>query len=266
MVRPAPAAPAVPPRFEPLAGRAAAATAVFGLLLVLDVIAVGSSLLEVQLLDRLAAGENVPDAQLESNDTRQGVIGIAQFGLFVACAVTFIRWLHRAYKNVDAISPPHRRYDTGWAIGSWFVPILNLFRPVQIVTDVWKSGQPPYARVPFWLGLWWAGWLVSNVLGRIAFGSLDADATLPELRQDSINYAISDGFDIPVLLLAILVIRVTTKRQESRAEAVAAERANPAPPQAPEAPPAPREPVAAEPTREHPESVPPPRPAPPSGP
>jgi Domain of unknown function (DUF4328) len=229
VLRPGPEVPAVPPRYQPLAGRAAAATAVFGLLLVLDVVAVGSSLLEVRLLDRLAAGETVPDSRLEANDTRQMMIGMAQFALFVACIVTFIRWLHRAYANVDAISPPYRRYDTGWAIGAWFVPILNLFRPKQIVNDVWRSGQPPHQRPTWWLGLWWLGWLASNVIGRIAFPNLDEDATLPELRQDSINFMIADGFDVAVLALAILTIRVTTRRQQARADAIAAEPRAPAP-------------------------------------
>ena len=209
---------AAPPRYQPLAGRAAAATAVFGLLLVLDVAAVGSSLLEVQLLDRLAAGENVPDSQLESNDTRQMMIGMAQFALFFACAVTFIRWLYRAYGNMDPISPPHRRFETGWAIGAWFVPFLNLWRPKQIVNDVWNSGLPASRRPPLWLHLWWAGWLISNVLGRVAFPNLSEDASLAEIRQDSVNYMISDGFDVAVLALAILTIRVTTKRQEAKAQ------------------------------------------------
>jgi len=69
--------------------------------------------------------------------------------------------------------------------------------------------------------LWWIGWLVSNGLGRIAFPSLDPDASLAELRSDSVNYMIADGFDVAVLALAIVVIRVLTKRQEAKADAQA---------------------------------------------
>jgi len=205
-----------------LSGRAAAATAVFGLLLVLDVVAVGSSLQEVQLLDRIAAGENVTDAQLDANDTRQMMIGLGQGGLGLACVITFILWLHRAYENMDALAPPYRRFGTGWAIGAWFVPFLNVWRPKQIVNDVWDSGAPAGKGPPFWLMLWWIGWLISNVLGRIAFPQLDADATLAEMRTDSVNYMISDGFDVTVLALAILTIRVLTKRQEAKAAETAA--------------------------------------------
>jgi hypothetical protein len=74
--------------------------------------------------------------------------------------------------------------------------------------------------------VWWAGWIVSNILGRIAFPELGENPTLEEMRQDSVNYMISDGFDIAVLALAIVTIRVITTRQEAKADAVAA-----APPQ-----------------------------------
>jgi len=229
--RPLYAGSAERPSYRPLGGRAAAAMAVLGLLLVLDAVAVGSSLLEVRLLDRIGAGENVSDAQLDANDTRQGMIGLAQTALYLACMITFISWLHLAYKNMEAISPPFRRFGTGWAIGSWFVPILNVWRPKQIVNDVWDSGSPA-KKAPPWLMLWWLGFLVSGVLGRIAFPELGADPTLEELRSDSVNYIVSDGFDVVVLALAILVVRVLTRRQEAKAEAVGAlpaERPAPAP-------------------------------------
>src|SRR5215213_2684690 len=32
-----------------------------------------------------------------------------------------------------------RRYGTGWALGSWFVPILNAWRPKQIINDIWHQ-------------------------------------------------------------------------------------------------------------------------------
>ena len=94
--------------------------------------------------------------------------------------------------------------------------------------------------------LWWLGWLASNVLGRIAFPSLDENATLPELRQDSVNYMISDGFDVAVLALAILTIRVVTTRQETRAEELAAAPPQPGPGPTGETPP-PAEPAAPQP-------------------
>ena len=216
VMRPPRAAIARPP-YQPLAGRAAAATAVLGLLLVLDVAAVVSGYFEVQLLDRMIAGEDVSNAQLDANDTRVGMIGLGQGAMWVACAIAFISWMHRAYSNIDALPTAHRRYGTGWAIGGWFVPFLNFVRPKQIVNDIWRSGRPA-SEPPPWLMLWWIGFLISGVLGRIAMPDLSADPTLEQLKTDSTNYMVSDGFDVVALVLAILVVRVTTRRQERAAD------------------------------------------------
>jgi Domain of unknown function (DUF4328) len=207
------------PAYQPIGGRAAATTAVLALLLVLDVAAVVSGYFEVRLFDRIAAGENVAPSEADANDTRQGMIALGQTALWVACAGLFIAWLYRAYSNMDALAPPHRRYEKGWAIGAWFIPILNLWRPKQIVNDVWDSGQPR-KDPPWWLMVWWIiGFLISGILGRIAFPELSEDASLQELRTDTINYMVSDGFDVAVLALAIVVVRTLTKRQEAKAGA-----------------------------------------------
>ena len=71
--------------------------------------------------------------------------------------------------------------------------------------------------------VWWIGFLISGILGRIATPNLAQDATLEEVQTDSINYMVSDGFDALVLVLAILVVRVCTRRQEARAQQRAGE-------------------------------------------
>src|SRR5215831_12432517 len=58
--------------------------------------------------------------------------------LFVITAVVFITWLYSEYRQLDRSNAP-ARFAPGWAIGGWFVPFLNLVRPLQVVEDVWKS-------------------------------------------------------------------------------------------------------------------------------
>ena len=58
--------------------------------------------------------------------------------VFIATGVFFLFWFHRAYRNLPALGGD-RRYGTGWAIGSWFVPFLNAWRPKQIVNDIWRE-------------------------------------------------------------------------------------------------------------------------------
>lgn len=71
-------------------------------------------------------------------------------GLLIAKDFAFLVWFWLAYRNLDALDL-RRRYGTGWAIGGWFVPFLNLARPKQVaavlalfvVRSVTRAQTPP---------------------------------------------------------------------------------------------------------------------------
>jgi hypothetical protein len=188
---------------------------VFGVLIVVDLLAVGSSALELNLLDRVEAGEALTDAELENNDNRQAAVGVLQFALLVACAVVFIRWLRAAYRNTDVIVPGLRRYGHGWAIGAWFVPFLNLWRPKQIVNDTWRAGGN-HDLSPL-LTIWWAGWLIDNALGQIAGRRGLEDETIEELRTTDALYIVSDALDAVVAVIALVVVKRISARLDGKA-------------------------------------------------
>jgi hypothetical protein len=131
----------VPASYIPLRGRAKAVTVVFVVMVLVYAVAVWSSLLELQLMNRIIAGTQVTDAELASNDSRQLVIQALVFLFFAAGAIVFIGWLWAAYKNIDVVAPSERRYSESWAIFGWFVPILALVRPMKVVNDVWYAGS-----------------------------------------------------------------------------------------------------------------------------
>ena len=109
-----------------------------------------------------------------------------QLAALIAGAIAFIRWLHAAYRNVDVVEPSERRYGHGWAIGSWFVPILSLWRPKQIVNDVWRAGSPRIAAdasPAALLLVWWLAFVISNFIANGAIrAALDGD-TPEQLRS-----------------------------------------------------------------------------------
>ena len=106
-------------------------------MIVADVLAVLSGVREYVLLERLET-DLVTAEELEASDRRQQVVALAQFAVFIFAAIFFIRWLHRAYANIVPLAAQYPRYSTGTAIWSWFVPILNLWRPKQVINDVWR--------------------------------------------------------------------------------------------------------------------------------
>lgn len=79
---------------------------------------------------------------------------------FFARMIVFVVWFYRARINAEGRGWPQRR-SRGWAVGAWFVPLINLWYPFQIMADIWRAGLPPQARqnravLP---GIWWGSWL-----------------------------------------------------------------------------------------------------------
>jgi hypothetical protein len=201
--------------YVPLDGRLKAIKIVFPLLAGVGVVAAASDMVEISLLSDLIAGQPVSDAKLDASDTRQGLIGFLQLAVLVAAVVVFIRWLHQAYKNLDVVAPGVRRYGHGWAIGSWFVPFLNLWRPKEIINDIHRGGEGPNVATLLWF--WWALFLISNWIANFGFRSVFSDDTLEHLRDGSIATLVSDIIDVPGAILALLVASALTRGLDARA-------------------------------------------------
>jgi hypothetical protein len=208
--------------YIPLRGRVQAVTVVFVLMAVLCVVAVVSDYLEWRLMDRIIAGEAVTDSEATANDNRQGTIGLVQLAMFIAAAVVFIRWMYGAYQNVDVVARAERRYAHGWAIGSWFVPILNLFRPKQIINDIWRAGgRDTDDAQPGWLLIgWWLLFLLSSWIVNFAARSYINAETAEEIKTGTILYLVSDAMSVVCAILAIVIVRKGTDRLDAKAAAI----------------------------------------------
>jgi hypothetical protein len=134
-------------------------------------------------------------------------------------------WLHRSYRNLQALHAHELRFSPGWAVGYFFIPILNLFRPYQVLKETWKASDPTTLHATAWkgsrafpvLGWWWAFWLITNWLGVISFRvSLFAGDDLSALYLASVVTAFADGTEVIAAVLAILVVRGIDRRQEEK--------------------------------------------------
>src|SRR5690349_2987905 len=202
--------------YLPMGGYLRALKIVFGIIVAISVLAVISGVMEVLLLNKMIAGDEVTDSQVNFNDARQAIVGLLQFLALIAGAITFILWLYRAYQNTDKVAPGVRRHGLGWAIGGWFVPILAAWRPKEIINDVWRAGGGPTGPPPL-LAVWWGAWLLSNFVSNIvARVALNGDTT-EEIRNGSLAYVFSDALDVVAAILAIVVAVKLTERLDARA-------------------------------------------------
>jgi hypothetical protein len=217
----------VPSDLTPLAGRARWAVIALVAVIATDVIAIGSDWLEIDLMNRVLDGADVSLDDLDSNDTRQGIAGLLSFGAFVAAVVMFLRWFHAAYRNLKALGQPNLRFTTRWAIGGWFVPFLNLWRPKQIANDIWTGSGPDTPTldgtawwkdqsIPALLGVWWAAWIISIYVDNIGLRTLFNTDTAEEVRTADWVDITSLVVDAVAAILAIQVVRRLTTRQEEQ--------------------------------------------------
>jgi hypothetical protein len=216
-------------RFDPLTWPTRLALAGLGATLVLDVVAVVSDVSYHRLIQRLVTGGDVSLAEAQAADDRQFTIGDVQLALLALTALAFVLWFYRAYENLRPLGIEHLRWGSGWAIGSWFVPLLNLVRPKSIANDIWRGSDPdrpeldrPSGHVPWWHHLWWGLFIVDVIFARVAYQTFDQAPTLNERADDASLLIASDSLGIAAAAAAIVVVFATTRRQRRRAASLRA--------------------------------------------
>ena len=151
------------------------------------IIALLSGYLELNFLKDIEQGVLLSRDEIaiaaDENRIRQGIVGFGQTILGVTTFIFFMMWIHRSNNNARALSQDRMTYTPGWAVGWFFVPIAFLWKPYQVVKEIWQvssnelnhSDSKGYSIV----GIWWALWLFSRVFGKVA-GKLTMRAEVPD--------------------------------------------------------------------------------------
>jgi hypothetical protein len=127
-------------------------------------------------------------------------------------------WTRRLYGNLRHLGFNELRFREVWALGGWFVPLVNLVRPKQILNDIWRSGEPeprpveaceqqPVSNLLHW---WWFFWIVLWL--PTPFLGVEATSRLGE-KPDSSFFAWCGVGHMIFGALTIAVVVRTTSRQ-----------------------------------------------------
>lgn len=123
-----------------------------------------------ELLGYVSLDENV---ELSGASSLYAIIGLVDGVLTLITIVFFAMWIHRAAANVVEAGIPGFDYTPGWAVGWFFVPIANLFKPFAAMRQIWNASHGEqgdrldHANGP--LALWWGCWILSNIASNISF-------------------------------------------------------------------------------------------------
>jgi len=128
------------------------------------------------LLQRASSGVAIANGERANVEWVSTVLLSTQIVLFVVTAGLFLCWLYLSRANLRAFGMRRMQYPRGWTIGAFFVPALNLIRPYQVVSEIWKASDPEAedafgwktAETPALVSIWWGAVVVYAVLEIIA--------------------------------------------------------------------------------------------------
>lgn len=143
-------------------------------------------------------------------------ITILRVVAFVVNVVTFILWFRRAYNNLYKIGVHGLQWTEGWAAGSWFVPILNLFAPYQIMREIWHKTQtmskPEETQVhsDAIVGWWWGTFIACGIVAGIVNAAIEDNDT-PETMMATVmgDLVVQLLYLIPLILCIIMIKKVS---------------------------------------------------------
>jgi hypothetical protein len=204
---------------KPNGQRAKNAITLIWIVFSLEIVSFISGYFQYDLLQSAANGATIiTPLDVTLNDLREQSIGVLYLVVYIVSTVTFIQWFRRAYFNL------HLRVDNllhpeGWAAGSWFVPIISLFRPYQIMKELYeesselleKKGMNDNGLSTSYLGWWWALWIVSSVVGQFVFRYTMSAESIDEFIFSTTSSMFHNILNIPLALLAIKVIKDYSK-------------------------------------------------------
>ena len=126
-------------------------------------------------------------------------------------------WIYRANLNALRLGGEGLRYSPGWAIGWFFIPVLNLWKPYQAFKEIWlASANPKHWKSltrPALLPVWWTLFLVSASVGQAALRAAIRAEELPELIIANTASLAAHLVDIPLDIVFIILIRQIYRMQ-----------------------------------------------------
>ncbi|WP_394220394.1 DUF4328 domain-containing protein [Alteromonas gracilis] len=189
------------------------------------VIAIGSNLLEYQLLSDFQDGvyfsQEMAVADAEANDKRQQIIALMYLGIFIVSGYFILKWIYQSNQNARQLGAKDMAFTPAWSIGFYVIPIVCLWKPYQAMKEIWKASHNPTnwqmeSASPI-LGLWWFFWIANNILGQVVYRMLDRAEEISQIMNVNIVSQVSELLSIPLAIVTwLLISKISSAQMASR--------------------------------------------------
>lgn len=145
-----------------------------------------------------------------------GLAALVELATFLVAGFLSLKWVYRVQMNAHTLAgglastPP-------WAVGWFFVPIMNLYKPYEALKQAWQVARSPQGwsqvTLPSVINWWWGLWLTSNIALNV-YGRLDLGSQALDLSKlaDTIGL-VAEGLTLAAGLLFIQVVRQLSEDQ-----------------------------------------------------
>ncbi len=136
-------------------------------------------------------------------------------------AAVLITWMYRCHQNLTALG--HATLDSKpiWVVVCWFVPIMNLFCPYQVMQEIWWRSDPnatdaePDRSTPL-VTSWWLTWLAAIALATWGNRLDQHRDTASDMAWTAGIYLLHFFATIAAAFLLISIIAKVNRRQIER--------------------------------------------------
>ena len=146
----------------------------------------------------------------EMSQSRQFGILVARMFVFAITFIILLIWTFFSNSNLRALGAKGLRFTPGWSVGWFLFPFCNLYKPFQVIKEIWKASKKPEnwesVNIPLFIQLWWALWLISFI---IKYSSLN----FPQVNSDLL-FLFSATVDVFLALATMKIVSQVFEMQK----------------------------------------------------
>jgi Domain of unknown function (DUF4328) len=178
-----------------------------------------SCVLQLQLIARAP----VTFAQAQANDVRHRIVSVVVLAMAAVALVFYFVWIFRAKRKAIQLGAEDTEYSPGLVIGCHFIPIGNLFMPLQAMRELWKASISPREwrgqSVSPMVTMWWALWIATGIAGYAIFFVSRSGRGVDHLRFVTLALLFSSTLSLVCYWLLYLIVGRVSAGLRSNSEA-----------------------------------------------
>lgn len=148
-------------------------------------------------------------AEFDTVASEFGPLQMAMLGTGLGAAVTYLMWKYRAAVNAGVIKPDAMTVSPAMAVGSYFIPVVNLVTPFRAMLGIARASGIQGGLV---IG-WWSAQIGTFLVSVLSVFLDDIDTALPLSWSEHAYIFMSL---LSALISAHLVWLVTRRQEETR--------------------------------------------------